>query len=208
MGFIIPKPQIISINPYNPQKRLIKTVVDILEKGGIVLYPTDTSYGIGCSIYNKAGIERIYKLKKRPFTSPFSFVCDSLSEISKYCIVSNYAYRVLNKLLPGPYTFILPGTKLVPKIMLSNRKTVGIRIPKNLICLEIVKELGNPIINTSAESEDPTMVAEEYKAYLDIVVNSGTIPVEYSTIISLVDDRPKILRVGKGDVSMFSDISD
>lgn len=203
MGSVFSKPKVIAINPYNPQKRLIKTVVEVLEKGGIVCYPTDTSYGIGCSLYNKTAIEKIYKLKKRPHSSPFSFVCDSLAEISKYCIVSNYAYRILNRLLPGPYTFILPGTKLVPKIMLTNRKTVGIRVPKNQICIDIVKELGNPIINTSAESDDPNIIAEEYKSYIDIVVNAGIIPIEYSTIISLLDDEPKILRVGKGDVSMF-----
>jgi len=203
MGFIHPKPVVVSINPYNPQKRLIKIVVDILQRGGIVCYPTDTSYGIGCSLYIKGSIEKIYNLKRRPISSPFSFVCDSLSEISKYCIVSNYAYRVLNKVLPGPYTFILPGTKLVPKIMLTNRKTVGIRVPKNEVCIQLVKNLGNPIINTSAEESDPLTIAEKYKAYLDVVINAGIIPVEYSSIISLIDDVPKVLRVGKGDVSMF-----
>jgi tRNA threonylcarbamoyl adenosine modification protein (Sua5/YciO/YrdC/YwlC family) len=203
MGFINPKPIVVSINPYNPQKRLIRIVVDILERGGIVSYPTDTSYGIGCSLYIKGSIQKIYNLKKRPLSSPFSFVCDSLSEISKYCIVSNYAYRVLNKVLPGPYTFILPGTKLVPKIMLTNRKTVGIRVPKNEVCIQLVKTLGNPIINTSAEEPDPLIIAERYKAYLDVVINAGIIPVEYSSVISLIDDVPKVLRVGKGDVSMF-----
>lgn len=204
MGFLFPKPKLISVNRENPQKRLIKMVAEVLEKGGIVCYPTDTSYGIGCSLYNKAGIERIYKLKKRPHTSPFSFVCDSLAEISRYCIVSNFAYKVLNRLLPGPYTFILPGTKLVPKIMLSNRKTVGIRIPRDQVCIEIVRELGNPVINTSAESHDPALIAEQYKAYVDLVVNAGIIPVEYSSVVSLMDDEPKVIRVGKGDVSMFS----
>ncbi len=194
---------IVSINPYNPQRRLIRRAVEALKDGGIIVYPTDTSYGIGCSLYSKESIEKIYKMKQRPITSPFSFVCNSLSEISKYCIVTNYAYRVLNRLLPGPYTFILSATKLVPKILVTKRKTVGIRVPRNNVCLELVGELQHPIINTSAALEDPIEIVEKYRSYIDLVLDVGRIPVEFSTIISLINDEPEILRIGKGDVTMF-----
>ena len=124
-----------SINPQNPQGRLIKRVSELLDKGGLIAYPTDTFYGIGCDLLNKKGIQLIHKLKSRPLKKPFSIVCDSLKEISRYAQVSNYAYKTMRRFLPGPYTFILEGTKLVPKIMLTKRRTVGIRVPDNKICL-------------------------------------------------------------------------
>ncbi len=175
----------------------------MLAQGGIIAYPTDTFYGIGCDLYNKKGIQMIYRLKNRPLKKPFSFVCDSLKEISRYAKVSNYAYKTMKRLLPGPYTFVLEGTRLVPKIMLTKRKTVGIRVPDNKICLAIVKTLGRPIISTSAGHDDPESIREAYGNYLDLVVDGGPLFPSPSSVISLIDDEPVIIREGKGDVSMF-----
>ncbi len=197
------KTVILSINPDNPQQRLINRVARVLEMGGLIAYPTDTFYGIGCDLYNKKGIQSIYRLKNRPLKKPFSFVGDSLKEISRYAVVSNYAYKTMKRLLPGPYTFILEGTRLVPKIMLTKRKTVGIRIPDNRTCLGIVRTFGRPIISTSAGYDDPHAIREAYGAYLDIVVDSGVLLQNPSSVVSLINDTPEIIREGKGDVSCF-----
>jgi tRNA threonylcarbamoyl adenosine modification protein (Sua5/YciO/YrdC/YwlC family) len=197
------KPTIFSINPDNPQKRLIDKVCEVLENGGIIVYPTDTFYGIGCDINNKRAIQRVYRLKNRPLKQPFSFVCDSLKEISRYAQVSNYAYKTMNRLLPGPYTFILEGTRLVPKMMLTKRKTVGIRVPDNNICLAIVRTFGRPIISTSAGYDDPESIVEAYGPNLDLIVDGGVLSQSPSSVVSLIDDAPEIIREGKGDVSVF-----
>ena len=194
---------IISINPQNPQQRLINTVCEVLDKGRLIAYPTDTFYGIGCDLFNKKAIQRIYKLKNRPLSKPFSFICDSLKEISRYAQVTNYAYKTMKRFLPGPYTFILEGTKLVPKIMLTKRKTVGIRVPDNKICLTIVKTLGRPIISTSAGLDDPYSIKESYSSYLDIIIDGGVLYPSPSSVISLIGDVPEVVREGKGDVSSF-----
>lgn len=196
-------PPILSINPHNPQQRLIRRVCEVLDEGGLIAYPTDTFYGIGCDLYNKKGIQLIYRLKNRPLKKPFSFVCDSLKEISRYAKVSNFAYKTMKRLLPGPYTFILEGTRLVPKIMLTKRKTVGIRVPDNEICLSIVRAFGRPIISTSAKQNEPEVIREVYDPYLDLVVDGGPLFPEPSSVVSLIGDRPEVIRVGKGDVSMF-----
>ena len=200
---INPLAMILSINSQNPQQRLINKVSEVLDKGGLIAYPTDTFYGIGCDLFNKKGIQRIYKLKNRPLNKPFSFVCDSLKEISRYAKVSNYAYKTMKRFLPGPYTFILEGTKLVPKIMLTKRKTVGIRVPDNRICLGIVRTLGRPIISTSAGLDDPYGIRDTYSSYLDIVIDGGLLYPSPSSVISLIDDVPEVIREGKGDVSYF-----
>jgi len=197
------KTLILSINPDNPQQRLISRVIEVLENGGLIAYPTDTFYGIGCDLYNKKGIQLIYRLKNRPLKKPFSFVCDCLKEISRYALVSNYAYKTMKRFLPGPYTFVLEGTRLVPKIMLSKRKTVGIRVPDNGICLAIVKAFGRPIISTSAGYDDPQSLKEAYGSYLDIIIDGGVLYPSPSSVISLIDDTPEVLREGKGDVSSF-----
>jgi len=193
----------LSVNPENPQQRHINRVAQVLEQGGLIAYPTDTFYGIGCDLFNKRGIQLIYRLKKRPLKKPFSFVCDSLKEISRYALVSNYAYKTMKRLLPGPYTFVLEGTKLVPKIMLTKRKTVGIRVPDNKIALGIVQTLGQPIISTSAGYDDPWEIKEVYGSYLDIVIDGGMFNQDPSSVVSLIGDRPEIIRKGKGDVSSF-----
>ena len=194
---------VISINPQNPQKRLVTKVCEALEQGKIIAYPTDTFYGIGCDLMNKKGIGLIYKLKNRPLKQPFSIVCDSLKEISLYAQVSNYAYKTMKRCLPGPYTFILEATQLVPKIMMTKRRTVGIRVPDNKICLAIVRALGRPIISTSAGYDDPNSIEEAYKKNLGLVVDGGVLFPEPSSVISLIDDLPEVIREGKGDVSLF-----
>ena len=151
---------LIEINPKNPQGRQIRRSVEILRSGGAIAYPTDTYYGIGCDILNKKAIQKIYQLKRRNKSKPFSFICSGLKNISHYANVSNYAYKTMKRLLPGPYTFILEGSRLVPKIMLTKRKTAGIRVPNHMICLALVKELGNPIITTSATKPDGTIINE------------------------------------------------
>ena len=197
------RPPIISINPDNPQQRLIKRVCEVLEEGGLIAYPTDTFYGIGCDLYNKKGIQLIYRLKNRPLDKPFSFICDSLKEISRYGQVSNYAYKTMKRLLPGPYTFVLEGTRLVPKIMLTKRKTVGIRVPDNTICLAIVSTLGRPIISTSAGHEDPESIRDAYGPSLDLIIDGGVLYQSPSSVVSLIGDIPEVIREGKGDISSF-----
>jgi len=193
----------VSINPDNPQQRLISRVSEILEDGGLIVYPTDTFYGIGCDLFNKKAIERIYRLKNRPLSKPFSFVCDSLKEISRYALVSNYAYKNMKRLLPGPYTFILEGTRLVPRIMLTKRKTVGIRVPDNQTCLDIVSTFGRPIISTSAGYDDPYAIKEAYGSQVDVIIDGGMLSQNPSSVVSLINDQPEIIRQGKGDVSSF-----
>lgn len=200
---------LIKINNINPQKRLIIKVVDVLKNGGIVAYPTDTVYGIGCDIMNKKAIEKIYQLKQRRKNKPFSFICSGLKNISNYAKVSNYAYKTMKRLLPGPYTFVLEGSKLVPKIMLTKRKTAGIRVPDNTICQALVEELGNPIITTSATMPDGTMfhnpsfILDYFSSRIDIVIDGGPVSGEPSSVISLINDYPEVIRKGMGDVSIF-----
>jgi tRNA threonylcarbamoyl adenosine modification protein (Sua5/YciO/YrdC/YwlC family) len=200
---------LIPINPDNPQDRLIDKVVACLKDGGIIAYPTDTYYGIGCDIMNKKAIEKVYQIKRRDPSKPFSFICSDLKHISDYAKVSNYAYRTLKRCLPGPYTFILEGSKLVPKIMLTKRKNAGIRVPDNAICMAIIQRLGNPIISTTAtfENEEPIldawMISDTYPHQIDIVIDGGPVPNRPSSVISLVDDEPDVIREGAGDVSFF-----
>ncbi len=199
----------ISINPVNPQQRLIKKAVDVLRDGGIIAYPTDTFYGIGCDIMNKKAIQKIYLLKQRDSSKPFSFICSDLKDISDYAKVTNYGYKTMKRHLPGPYTFILEGSKLVPKIMLTKRKTAGIRVPDHPICIALVKALGNPVISTSATASDGTifdnssLIHEYFGHRLDMVIDAGPVPGNPSTVISLLNDIPEILRIGSGEVSAF-----
>ncbi|MDM8535459.1 L-threonylcarbamoyladenylate synthase [Desulfobacterales bacterium HSG17] len=200
---------LIDINPDNPQMRLINKVSDILKKGGVIAYPTDTFYGIGCDIMNKKAIQKIYQIKQRDKKKPFSFICSDLKNISDYAKVSNYAYKTMKRLLPGPYTFILAGSKMVPKIMLTNRKTAGIRVPNNKICLALVNALENPVISTSAATPEgeilyePSFIYDRFKTVLDAVIDGGPVSGQPSSVVSLYDDIPEVIRKGIGDVSLF-----
>lgn len=205
---------ILKVSPESPPARKIEHAVEILRNGGVIIYPTDTFYGIGCDLFNKKAIERVYQIKKRSKKQPFSFICPDLKEISRYAIVSNFAYKTMRRLLPGPYTFILKGTKLVPKIMQTNRKMVGIRNPDHKVTLALVEALGNPIITTSAVAPsgqiftDPELIAEQWGAQVDAVLDSGPQGFEASSVISLVNDSPEIIREGKGNVDFFMDEND
>jgi tRNA threonylcarbamoyl adenosine modification protein (Sua5/YciO/YrdC/YwlC family) len=199
-----------TINPENPQLRLIEQVIKKVKNGAIICYPTDTGYGIGCDLFNQKAIKKIIQLKKRPKQKPFSFMCSDLTHISQYAHVSNSAYRLLKRNLPGPYTFVLPGTKLVPKIMATRQKTVGIRVPAHPICKLLIETLGNPVINTSVlldEEEnslsEPFQIEEYLTNRVDIIIDGGRIFPDPSSIIDLTGDFPVVLREGKGDVTPF-----
>jgi tRNA threonylcarbamoyl adenosine modification protein (Sua5/YciO/YrdC/YwlC family) len=200
---------LIAINPDNPQARLIQQVAEVLKKGGVICYPTDTVYGIGCDIFNQKAVKRIYQIKRQPQQKPFSFMCADLKDVSTYGHISNLAYRIMKKHLPGAYTFIVPANKIVPKIMTSKQKTVGIRVPDNAICRAMIEALGNPILTTSAvpgDSDDLTeayAIEERLGRQVDLVIDGGPVYSCPSSIVSLVDDDPVVLRTGKGDVSMF-----
>lgn len=199
---------ILSINSDNPQPRLISQVVAMLRQGAVICYPTDTVYGIGCDIFNQKAVKRIYQLKQRSKDKPFSFMCADLKDLSTYCHVSNLAYRLMKKNLPGAYTFILPTAKIVPKILTTKQKTVGIRVPDNRICQALIRELGNPILTTSAVAADDDQAASEpfeieqrLGKQIDLIIDAGSVFPAPSTIISLINDDIEVLRHGKGEIN-------
>ena len=197
------------LHPETPQLRYINKAVSVLKEGGVIIYPTDTVYGIGCDIFNKDALERIFTIKNDSTNKLFSFVCSDLKDIAKYARVSDYAYRTMRHLLPGPYTFILPAAKLVPKKLWSKRKTVGIRVPNNNITMKLVEELGNPIISTSTTSRkgdmiyDPFEIKNIFNTQVDLMLSMGPLMGEPSTVVDLSEEEPEVVRQGAGDVSMF-----
>jgi tRNA threonylcarbamoyl adenosine modification protein (Sua5/YciO/YrdC/YwlC family) len=197
------------LHPDTPQIRYINKAVEILKQGGVIIYPTDTVYGIGCDIFNKDALERIFTIKNDNNSKLFSFVCSDLKDISKYAKVSDYAYKSMKHLLPGPYTFILPAAKQVPKKLWSKRKTVGIRVPNNSVTLKLVELLGNPIISTSTTNRkgevlyDPFDIKNIFNSQVDIMLSMGNLPGSPSSVIDLSEEMPEVIREGAGDVSMF-----
>ncbi len=201
------------IYPDNPNEKAIEQVVDILRKGGIIIYPTDTVYGMGCDISNSKAIEKICKIRGiKPEKANFSFICYDLSHISDFTRqIDNETYRVIKKALPGPFTFIFNANKNVPKLLSSNKKTVGIRVPDNTIARSIVKMLGNPIISTSIHdddeiieySTDPELIHEKYEDIVDLVIDGGYGDNEPSTIVDCSEGEFEIIRQGKGDLDQF-----
>ena len=199
---------LLKIHPENPSPRQIKTVVDCLQDGGVIIYPTDTIYGIGCNIFASKAVDRVAKIKGiRKEKANFSFICHDLSHISDFTRpFNNSVYKLMKSSLPGPFTYILNGNNNVPKIFQSKKKTVGIRIPDNKILLEIIKELGHPIMSTSVHDDDeiieyttdPELIYERYKDLVDIVIDGGFGDNEPSTIIDCTSDEILILREGKG----------
>ena len=191
----------------NPNTSVINKVVEVLKKGGIIIYPTDTVYGLGCDITNAKAVEKIARIKGiKVDKSNFSFICNDLSHLSDYVKqIDTPTYKLLKRALPGPYTFILPGSKSLPKVF-KKKKTVGIRIPNNNIVRAIVEALGNPIISTSIHDEDdvieyttdPELIFEKWKHLVDGVIDGGFGGNLASTIIDLTDSLPKIIREGKG----------
>lgn len=201
--------KLLKIHPDNPDKRKIKQVIDCLKSGGIIIYPTDTIYGIGCDITNGKAIEKVCKLKGiDPKKANLAFVCYDLSHLSDYSKNFNKAvYKVLNKNLPGPFTFILEASKAVPKLLQTKKKNVGIRVPDNNIAREIVKELGHPILTTSLKLPqddeleyltDPDEMYEEYQNTVDIVIDGGPGGNDPSTVVVCLDNEIEVVREGKG----------
>lgn len=198
----------LKIYPENPNIREVAKVVDILKEGGLVIYPTDTVYAVGCNAMDVRAVERICMLKGiNPAKSQLSVICYDLSNISEYAKVSNTVFKVLKKNLPGPFTFILPAGNRLPKIF-RNRKEVGIRVPDNNIIRTIVKELGSPVMTMSVRddddiveySTDPELIAEKYENIVDCVIDGGYGGIEPSTVVSCIDDSMEILRQGKGEL--------
>lgn len=204
--------QFIKIYPKNPNEKEINKVVNVLRDGGIIIYPTDTVYGMGCDITNSRALERIAKIKGIKLEKAnFSFVCSDLSNLSDYVKqIDTSTFKILKRSLPGPYTFILPGNNNLPKEF-KKKTTVGIRVPDNDIALEIVRQLGNPIISTSIHdddevieySTDPELIFEKWQHLVDIVIDGGYGDNTASTIIDLSGDEPEVVRVGKGDPDIF-----
>ena len=197
------------LHPETPQLRYINKAIEVLRKGGVIIYPTDTVYGIGCDIFNKEALERIFSIKNDSVNKLFSFVCSDLKDIARYARVSDYAYRTMKHLLPGPYTFILPAAKLVPKKLWSRRKTVGIRVPNHAVTLTLVKEFGHPIISTSTTNRkgdvliDPFEIKNIFNSQVDLMLASGNLSGDPSSVIDLSAEVPEIIREGAGDVSLF-----
>jgi tRNA threonylcarbamoyl adenosine modification protein (Sua5/YciO/YrdC/YwlC family) len=197
------------LHPENPQQRFINKAVDVLKSGGLIIFPTDTYYGLGCDIFNKEGIEQISRIKNDTDTKLFSFICSDLKDIAQYAKVSDFAYKIMKKLLPGPYTFILPAAKIVPKKLWSKRKTVGIRIPDHAVTIEIVKQLGNPLVSTSTTTRkgdivtDPMEIKNIFNSQVDLMLASKNLIYKPSSVIDLSGEEPVIVREGAGDVSIF-----
>ena len=198
------------LHPVNPELRFINKAVKILQDGGVIIYPTDTVYGIGCDIFNKQALDRVKEIKSNPDIKLLSFICPDLKDISKYAKVSDYAYKTMKHLLPGPYTFILPAAKNVPKKLWSKRKTVGIRIPDHPVALKIVEVLGNPIVSTSTTTRkgelilDPLEIKSVFNFQVDLMLASGNLSGKPSSVIDLSDEEPVIVREGAGDISIFA----
>lgn len=204
---------LIHIHPDNPQPRNINTVVNTLRDGGVIIYPTDTIYGLGCDIYNTKAIERICRIKKiDPKKAQLSFVCSDLSHLSDYAkSIDTPMFRLLKTALPGPYTFIFEASKQVPKMMKGKKDTVGIRVPDHLITQLIVKELGHPIMSVSLPMDedvayytDPEIIEDIFGSEVDIVVDSGIGNIIPSTVIDCTQGSPQLIREGAGDWALFS----
>jgi tRNA threonylcarbamoyl adenosine modification protein (Sua5/YciO/YrdC/YwlC family) len=198
---------LLQLHPVNPQARNIKMIVECLLDGGVIIYPTDTIYGLGCDIFQHKAVERICRIKQvDPAKAQLSFICYDLSDLSKYTkSISTPLYRLLKTYLPGPYTFILPASKQVPKILKSRKDTIGLRIPDNTIARSLIRELGHPILSSSLPIDmveyytDPEMIQEKFGALVDIVIDGGIGGILPSTVVDCTGDTPVVIRKGLGE---------
>lgn len=205
--------QFFQIHPDNPQARLVRQAVDIIRQGGVVVYPTDSAYALGCHIGDKGALDRIRRIRKLDDRHNFTLVCRDLSEISTYARVDNRVYRLLRHSTPGPYTFILKASSEVPRRLLHpKRKTVGLRVPDNRIAAALLEDLGEPLMSVTLIMPgedlpliDPYDIRDVLEHEVDLVIDGGYCGMEATTVIDLVDDLPLILRAGKGDVAPFED---
>lgn len=203
--------QFFQIHPDNPQVRLIRQAVDIIKGGGVVVYPTDSAYALGCHIGDKNALDRIRRIRKLDAKHNFTLVCSDLSEIATYAKVSNSVYRLLRHTTPGPYTFILPATSEVPRrLMHPKRKTVGLRVPDNAIAAAMLADLGEPLMSVTLilpgdefPLMDPYDIRETLEHHVDLVIDGGYCGLEPTTVVDLADETPVVIRVGKGEVAPF-----
>jgi tRNA threonylcarbamoyl adenosine modification protein (Sua5/YciO/YrdC/YwlC family) len=197
---------LLTLHPDNPQPRNVKTIIECLRDGGIIIYPTDTIYGLGCDIFQQKAVERICRIKQMdPAKAQLSFICYDLSDLSKYCkSIDTPVYRLLKSHTPGPYTFILPASKEVPKILKTKKQSIGLRIPDNLIARTIVQELGRPILSTTLPGElveeytDPEVIHDNFQNLVDIVIDGGIGNMIPSTVVDLTVSPPSVIRAGAG----------
>jgi tRNA threonylcarbamoyl adenosine modification protein (Sua5/YciO/YrdC/YwlC family) len=199
---------LVPINPDHPEPRKVRRAVDALEAGEVIGYPTDTVYGLGCDLLNKKAVDRLYAIKGMERTHPLAFICPDLGDIARYAIVEKPTYRILRHFLPGPYCFILPATREVPKLVQSKRQTVGIRIPNHPVMLAITRELGRPVISTTAQraGEDPFVDPDELDSAfrgLAMVLDAGAGGMLPTTIVDLTKVPPEVLREGAGPTDAF-----
>lgn len=199
---------VVEVHLPTPSGRAIDQAVALLQRGGIIAFPTDTGYALGCDLYNKKAIDRIYQIKGRNPQKPLSFICSDLQELSQFAIVSNRAYREMRRLLPGPYTFVLPATKMVPKLLVSRRSSVGIRVPNHAVVNALVNSLRHPIIGTSCSTpegealERAEDIHKKFGKKIDLILDIGPVASEPSTVIDFTNPEPVVVRKGKGPFSV------
>ena len=203
--------QFFYIHPDNPQTRLIHQAVEIIKKSGVIVYPTDSGYALGCAIGEKAAMDRIVAIRQLPENHNFTLVCHDLSEISLYAMVSNQSYRLIKNNTPNPYTFILPATKELPRRLMTKRKTIGIRIPDNAIALALLEALGEPILscslmlpNTEVTESDPDEIRDYLEKRVELIIHGGYLGQQPTTVVDLTDETPVIIREGAGDLTPFN----
>jgi len=199
---------VIEINPETPEPRKIRKAVEALRDGEVIAYPTDTVYGLGCDLFNKKAVDRLYQIKGMPRSHQLSFVCRDFSEVTKYAVVHDREFRILKRVLPGPYCFILNATRDVPKIVQSSRKQVGVRIPKHAVAHALVEELGHPIISSTAARTgadphvDPSEIDDDFQG-LAMILDGGPGGLKPTTVVDLTGAEPIVIREGAGDASLF-----
>lgn len=203
--------QFFYIHPDNPQTRLIHQAVEIIKKGGVIVYPTDSGYALGCAIGEKAAMDRIVAIRQLPENHNFTLVCHDLSEISLYAMVSNQSYRLIKNNTPNPYTFILPATKELPRRLMTKRKTIGIRIPDNAIALALLEALGEPILScslmlphTEVTESDPDEIRDYLEKRVELIIHGGYLGQQPTTVVDLTDETSVIIREGAGDLTPFN----
>ncbi|HOP85235.1 MAG TPA: L-threonylcarbamoyladenylate synthase [Syntrophorhabdaceae bacterium] len=197
---------ILEWDPDRPRKKITEHIKNTLIEGGIIAYPTDTFYGFGCDLFNIKAIRLLYQIKRLDYRRPMSIICSDFKEISKYAVITDFAFDILRRYLPGPYTFVLKAKKIMPKLLMTDKKEVGIRVPDHPVPIGLVKLIERPVINTSARIAgediltDPKEIEKKFKGMIDLVIDGGIIIGEPSTVIRMMDDKVEVLREGKGQV--------